>query len=73
MHVTRMDEKVGVISEFKQVSLKESLDENEWQYWPMKKENQERDKPKKVVKKGRKEQHLPDSCLQTVAEHRDSR
>ena len=28
---------------------------------------------KKVVKKGRKKRHLPDSCLQTPAEHRESR
>jgi hypothetical protein len=26
---------------------------------------------KKVLKEGRKERHLPDSCLQTAKEHRE--
>ena len=30
-------------------------------------------KKKKIVKKGRKKRHLPDSCLQTAAKHRESR
>ena len=35
------------------------------------KENLERSKDNKLVKKERKEQHLTDSCLQTAAEHRE--
>jgi len=33
----------------------------------------ERKKDKKQVKKGRKVQHLPDSCLHTAVEQRESR